>query len=1121
MNPNAACGTCGTPLTAGFCPRCLLSAGVSADPDELPAQSEPPAPYPRLGDYELLEEIGRGGMGIVYRARQVSLDRVVAVKLLPFGGLAAKQSALRLRAEAVAAGSLRHPNIVAIHEVGLHDEQHFIAMDYVPGPSLARLLRDGPLPGRQAAQLIRQVALAVQHAHERGIIHRDLKPSNILLDSIDDQPRITDFGLAKNLRSDTQLTLTGQTLGSPNYIPPEQIRGSEREEGLSFNAKDENPTEPQTKVERAGSGPKISFASDVYALGATLYHALTGRPPFIGHDIAAVLHQVLKDEPLPPRRLNPSVAADLETICLKCLEKEPGHRYATAKEMADELDRFLNDEPIHARPLTRLERGWRWCRRNPIVASLSSASLLLLLIVAIGGPVAAIRINREREQAELRAYTADMNVVQQAWDEGKLARARALLRAYIPKPEQRDLRGFEWRYLWKLCQDDALVTITREPSDPVWSLATSPNHAFVVACGEKSIRLLAPATGRELQTFSYPNPETNDTRCLVALASQATNLLAVHRAEGVVGVWDLATKTLVTSFKPFTNTSGPLAFKHPRPQRLGQPSLALSPDGRLLATGEPWGYGRTLTVWDISARPDSPKPLWSRQLDTHFNVLRFSPDGQTLVANAKSMKDGTIGAWDVRTGNELQAFPKESIGYINDLVFSPDGRLLAAAGVQSTINIWEFTNRVVKSRLTGHRGHINSLTFSLDGSRLISAGDDGAIRVWDISSQKVVGMFRDREDREVRSVAFDPEGRFILSATADEVRIWPGEPRQASMAFQTQQQWGAPVISPDGNWLVTRGTTVDLKDYSEAESAKVWDLVSHRERFHLIHRNKQPLAAVFSPDGRFFVLGGEDRSRVVGVWETALWDKADAALQASTNLANDFEVGSICFSPDGTIMAVAGLCFGPEEQSAATNRLTFREVGTWRKLDILEAAGAGETREGSATTAAFSHSGRFLAAGYRDGWVRLWDIKHQRLLKELKVHGGDMYGVVVSLSNDDRWLASTALKDGGEVALLDVSNPERAREVLVTKANGGCSWSAIFSPDSRSLVTSGNDGLIKFWNLQTLKIALTLEHGQAPAVFINFSQDGSLLASQDANGLLKLWPAASFGEIAQKELERQ
>jgi serine/threonine protein kinase len=262
-----------------------------------------------FGDYELLEEIARGGMGIVYRARQVSLDRIVAVKMLLFGPLSSPEFVKRFRAEASVAASLQHPNIVAIHDVGVCQGQQYFAMDYVEGQSLAKLLANGPLPARRAASYLKPIAEAIHYAHERGILHRDLKPSNVLID-VNDQPRVTDFGLARRLEGDSELTATGMVLGSPNYVPPEQA---------------------------VGKRGKVSRRSDVYSLGAMLYHLLTGRPPFVGEALTDTLEQVLNAEPVSPRLLNPSVPRDLETICLKCLEKAPDKRYTTAQALADEL----------------------------------------------------------------------------------------------------------------------------------------------------------------------------------------------------------------------------------------------------------------------------------------------------------------------------------------------------------------------------------------------------------------------------------------------------------------------------------------------------------------------------------------------------------------------------------------------------------------------------------------------------------------------------------------------------------------------------------------------------------------------------------------------------------------
>jgi WD40 repeat protein/tRNA A-37 threonylcarbamoyl transferase component Bud32 len=1081
----------------GICPLCLLGvldgdqppgalrprilAELSADENTLADSTRR-----RFGDYELLEEVARGGMGVVYKARQLKLNRVVAVKMILSGRFAGRSSVQRFRGEAAAAGVLQHPNIVAIHEIGMHEGQHFFSMDYVEGQNLAQLVGHRPLPAPKAARYAQLIAQAIHYAHGQGILHRDLKPSNVLVEAATDQPRVTDFGLARWLEGESSLTISGQVLGSPNFMPPEQA---------------------------GASRGKVSRQSDAYGLGGILYFMLTARAPSQGETLEATLHQALQLEPIAPRLLNSGVPFDLQTICLKCLEKEPAKRYATAQALADDLGRFLGGEPVNARPVTRVERAWRWCRRKPALATLGALVLSLLALLAIGAPIAAFRINRERQRAEgaqkneaklrqtaeAQAYTADMNVVLQAWKDGNLTRAQDLLRAHVPKPGERDLRGFEWRYLWKLCQDESLYTIQCGTNDPVWRLASSPAHGFVTACGNKAVRLLDPATGRELQSFPYPNPEATNTWHLLALASGATNLLAAHRADGVVGLWDFASKTWLMTFRAF-------------PHKLG--ALALSLDGNLLAAGEHSDHGRTIALWDISSRTNAPRgPVWSRELDVNFwpSVLKFSPDGQTLVANGKSIADGTLGAWEVKTGRELARFPKQSVGFINDVAFSPDGTFLAASGVDGRINIWDFTNRTVKFYFDGHLGPVKSLTFSPDGGLLASSGDDGTIRIWDIPTHQPAGMFRDPLEREVLSVVFAPDQKSIFSTTGEELKIWSSEPHLPAAVIETHQAWGWPAISPDGKWLVTMGAQGATKDYSESESAKVWDLASRQQRLYLVHKNRQAIAPVFSPDSKLFALGGEDR--IVGLWETALWEKANLRVLPFAYLTNDFEVGSICFSPDGKIMATAGLSFYPEKPSGATNRLAFWEVGSWRKLHMLESAGAGATEWAAAATVAFSNDGRLLAIGYRDGWIRLWDFKQRRLLSQFKGHGSDIYGVGVSFSGDDRWLASVSLGNstGTTVVLFDLADREHLRPVLMTKA--GLSWSAIFPPDNKSLVTSGNDGLIKFWNLETLKVALTLEHSHGPGVFITFSRDGNLLVSQDANGTVKLWTAPQLEEI--------
>lgn len=322
-----------------------------------------------FGDYELLEEVAAGGMGIIYKARQRSLNRIVAVKMILKGTLARDEDVKRFRVEAEAAANLQHPAIVAIHEVGLHEGQHYFSMDYVEGHSLAELPREQPLPARQAAEYVRDAAEAVHYAHQQGTLHRDLKPSNILIDR-QGRVRITDFGLAKRIEGNSDLTLTGQILGTPSYMPPEQATSK-----------------------RA----LVAAASDVYSLGAVLYELLTGRPPFRGESPAETLRQVEALDPISPRLLSPAVPRDLETVCLKCLEKEPHKRYGTAQLLAADLGRYLRGEPILARPISRPARAWRWCRRRPVHALLAAALLLLISGgVAAGFWYQAIEGDRQR-----------------------------------------------------------------------------------------------------------------------------------------------------------------------------------------------------------------------------------------------------------------------------------------------------------------------------------------------------------------------------------------------------------------------------------------------------------------------------------------------------------------------------------------------------------------------------------------------------------------------------------------------------------------------------------------------------------------------------------------------------
>ncbi len=386
--------------------------------------------------YEIIQELGRGGMGVVYLARQVALGRLVALKMILAGSCASSRDRERFVAEAHAVARLQHPHVVQIFEVGEYEGHPYFSLEFCPGGSLSRRLNGTPQAPAEAARLARTLALAVEAAHLQRIVHRDLKPANVLLTEAV-EPKVTDFGLAKLLDAGEQ-TRTGEILGTPSYMAPEQA---------------------------AGKGKEVGPEADVWALGAILYELLTGRPPFVGETKLHTLQQVLTDSPVPPRRLQPRIPPDLETICLKCLEKEPHRRYASAAELADDLGRFLAGEPTRARPTPGWERAWRWARRRPAAAGLVAASLLALL--GVGAALTGAVYNRwleqalDREEVQRRRAEAALGLAERfeyfnrialastAWHQGNAQRVRVLL-DQCPA----GLRQWEWNYLNRLCQSD-------------------------------------------------------------------------------------------------------------------------------------------------------------------------------------------------------------------------------------------------------------------------------------------------------------------------------------------------------------------------------------------------------------------------------------------------------------------------------------------------------------------------------------------------------------------------------------------------------------------------------------------------------------------------------------------
>jgi len=764
-----------------------------------PAQPDATSPdrVRYFGDYELLREIARGGMGVVYRARQVSLNRPVALKMILAGQLAGDDEVKRFYLEAEAAANLDHPGIVPIYEIGEHDGQHYFSMGFVEGTSLAAKVADGPLPPNEAAELVRQVAQAVQYAHERGVIHRDLKPANVLLDS-QGQPKVTDFGLAKKLKADSGLTHTGQVMGTPSYMPPEQAEGR-----------------------------NVGTSADVYALGAIVYCLLTGRPPFQAATPMDTLLQVVGQEPVPVRQLNATVPRDLETICLKCLEKDPRRRYGSARALAEELNRFLSGEPIVARPVGPAERAAKWVRRRPVIAALSAAVVVTGLLGLSGiiwqwREAVAARIDAQsqaantREQAGIardneraarneaefanrRLYDVKMNLVQRAWEDWGPTVFLETLAEQLPENQRGlDRRGFEWFY-WQRKMSSGHITL-KGHTGGVTSVAFSPDGKRLASAGSGQIntpgelKVWNAATGQETLTLKGHS----DGVTSVAFSPNGQRLSSASR-DGTVKVWDA-----VTGQEALT------VMGHTREVT----SVAYSPDGTRLASASSDG---TVKVWDAVTGQET---LTLMGHTGAVNSVAFSPDGSRIAAASQDEADRlgwVVKVWDAATGRETLLL-KGHTGFARTVAFSPDGSRLASASSDRTAKVWDAVTGQETLTLRGHAGVVTALAFSPDGSRLASASEDGTVKVWDaVTGQERLTL--KGHNNFVWGVAFSPDGLRLASASSDKtVRVWDMVTGQETLTLKghTDMVFGV-AFSADGTRLASAGRDGTVKVWDACE----------------------------------------------------------------------------------------------------------------------------------------------------------------------------------------------------------------------------------------------------------------------------------------------------------------